>query len=68
MFVLKKVYPGNLLQVATQNVMNEERLTAWKERKAAQRKEEMINSSRVYVSIEKHKPSGKKRLHSTLPI
>jgi len=65
---MNKVYPGNLLQVATQNVMNEERLTAWEVRKAAQRKEEMISSSRVFVSIEKHKSSGKKRLHSTLPI
>jgi len=65
---MNKVYPGNLLQVATQNVMNEERLTAWEVRKAAQRKEEMISSSRVYVSIEKPKSSGKKRLLRTLPI
>jgi len=68
MYELKKVYPGDLLQVATQNVKNEERLIAWQARKAAQRKEEVTSSNRLLVSIEKPKSSGKKQSHNTQTI
>ena len=35
MYKIKKVYSGDLMQVATQNVINEERLSAWREHYAA---------------------------------